>query len=271
MHARTHKHTPPGQVERAKDAWIAQKPSRGSLGPAVWNRGLREGITHWLQHTNTHTDARKDMYTHMHIHTHKLVLCSKLQIHSYTDTHKCTRTHVLPQMWNSGLREGITQTNTEQGKGSWESLERQQSHLSMARWWVEKRQSDGKETESTITLCLAGCYFSITSLLITWWLCLLASYMLHWMRLMDQSWDDWVMWDTNLNTQADTTHFWQKPQSASAPSFMVQKTNQKMTKQNLASVSLSTQTGWSVVSRAASPLLPQWWVDTREILTWWDG
>lgn len=138
-HRNTHAHTPPGQVERAKDAWIAQKPSRGS-SPAVWNSGLREEITHWLQRAHT------QMRTLTRAHTDTIrVRCSKLRLRARSQMH--TNTHVLSQMCYSGLGEGITQTNKEQGKGSWESLERQQSHFGIARWWGVKGQEDGNETE----------------------------------------------------------------------------------------------------------------------------
>ena len=67
------------------------------------------------KHTHTHIDAREDT----HVHTHTIhVDCSKLHIHLclHTNAHKYTHTHILPQMWNSGLREGITHTNrTGQG------------------------------------------------------------------------------------------------------------------------------------------------------------
>lgn len=77
MNLHTHAH---GQVERAKDAWIAQKHSRGSLSPAVRNSGLGEGITHWLQRTHTRE------------HTHE-----------HSEPHMYTEIHGLPQMWDSGL------------------------------------------------------------------------------------------------------------------------------------------------------------------------
>ena len=78
-----------------------------------------------------------------HTHTHKHNPCTLFKAPTTLAlAHKCKCTRILPQMWDSGLREGITQTNREQGKASWESLERQQSHLSMARWWKERK---GKE------------------------------------------------------------------------------------------------------------------------------
>lgn len=81
---KTHIHTPVGQVERAKDAWTAQRPSRGS-GPAVWNGGLGEGITHWLQRVRT--DA--DMYA-LQKHWRGALLLQKVHICSCNkNTHRC--------------------------------------------------------------------------------------------------------------------------------------------------------------------------------------
>jgi len=81
------------------------------------------------------------------------VHCSKLQKHSKTQ-HKNTRTHIFPQICNSGLREGITQTNKEQGKGSWESLERQQSsqHSKMGR--RERAEQRGGRQAAEWTKCI---------------------------------------------------------------------------------------------------------------------
>ena len=110
-----------------------------------------QGGDYTLITTHTHTDRQTHIKTHMyvHIHVHKHNPCTLFKAPTTLAlAHKSKCTRILPQMWDSGLREGITQTNREQGKASWESLERQQSHLSMARWWKERKGKEmGKETE----------------------------------------------------------------------------------------------------------------------------